>query len=154
MTETGTLAAFLAARLDEDEAAAKVRCGIFPSPAVEDSGAVWLHIKRAGNAVVAHYLHPAEGYGDMADLRAWADADQGWTQDRVLREVEAKRAILAEHEESNWDIDGSRLCLRCINPYDLAGGKPHQWVFFPCPTLRHLGAIYSAHPDYRQEWAP
>jgi len=75
----------LAARLDKDEAEAKERRGIFPSPAVEDSGAVWLHVKRGGNAAV-----------DMADLRAWADADQGWTQDRALRYVEAVRAIITE----------------------------------------------------------
>ena len=86
----------LAARLDKDEAEAKERRGIFPSPAVEDSGAVWLHVKRGGNAAVAHYLHPVEGWGDMADLRAWADADQGWTQDRALRYVEAVRAIITE----------------------------------------------------------
>jgi len=95
--------AFLRTKLNEDEDAAKARRGIFPNPAVEDSGAVWLHVNRGGNAVVAHYLHPVEGYGDMADLRAWANADQGWTQDRVLREVGVWRRLLLEYHTAPLD---------------------------------------------------
>jgi hypothetical protein len=96
-------AEFLKAKLDEDEAEAQGRCGIFPSPAVEDSGAVWLHVKRGGNAVVVRYMHPADGYGDMADLRSWADADHGWTQDRALREVKVWRKLLLEYHSAPLD---------------------------------------------------
>ena len=56
---------------------------------------MWLHVKRGGNAVVAHYTHPVEGYGDMADLKAWADTEQGWTQERVLRHVKVTRELVA-----------------------------------------------------------
>lgn len=89
----------LAAGLVEDEAAANERRGIFPSPVVGHKGSVALHIKRGGNAVILFYDHPESGYGDIADLRAWADTERGWTRARALAEVEAKRRILALYEE-------------------------------------------------------
>jgi hypothetical protein len=148
------LAEFVAARLDEDEAAARARKGVFPSPGVEDSGAVWLHVKRGGNAVVAHYLHPVEGDGDMADLQAWADADRGWTPNRVLREVEAKRKILAEHgrEDVGWIKGRDLRCTACggYGIYPGVGDRGYQ-KSWPCPTLRALAEAYCDHPDY-QEW--
>lgn len=30
----------------------------------------------------------------------------------------------------------------------------HDLWKLPCPTLRHLGSIYFAHPGYQSEWAP
>ena len=53
----------------------------------------------------------------------------GWRY-RKVREIEAKRAILDDHESE----DG---------PY-FSGSYP---------ALRRLAAIYSDHPDYRPEWA-
>ena len=52
-----------------------------------------------------------------------------WTQ-RPLREVEAERKLLADR----W------------------GGPDHQdmWEHH----VRLLAAVYSDHPDYRQEWKP
>ena len=79
--------------IGETEREAHERRGIWPHPSVQDSGAVWLHIKRGGQAVVVHYLHPVEGYGDMADLKAWAEAGYGQDEDAVLRRCAADKVI-------------------------------------------------------------
>jgi len=60
---------------------------------------------------------------------------------RVLREVAAKRAILAEHQEAA----SGGYCELCY--YGYGGGS------WPCPTVRALASVYSDHPDYDPEWA-
>ena len=57
---------------------------------------------------------------------------------RVLREVAAKRAILAEHAAGADPCDVHDASLRTI----------------PCDTVLHIAAVWSDHDDYRQEWAP
>jgi len=110
------LAAFLAARLDEDDAAAK-------------SEDIW--------------------FGPYPEtIKEW----EGWLviqQERLLREVAAKRAILelcADDEEEEMGGSG-----------DLDMGYAAGWkdgsARYP-QILRALAAVYSGHPDYRQEWAP
>jgi hypothetical protein len=49
---------------------------------------------------------------------------------RVLREVEAKRAIVAAVAESPGEATGLGV------------------------AMLHLAAVYADHPDYRQEWRP
>ena len=62
-----------------------------------------------------------------------------WTQ-RPLREVEAKRTIVATLEED----------LRLGARTDLTrGGQIALFV-----TCKRLAVIYGDHPDYRQEWKP
>jgi hypothetical protein len=74
---------------------------------------------------------------------SYDQCDCGWPA-RVLRDVEAKRAILAEHQP----ISGR--CRRC---------GPDAWndfkerLLWPCPTFRAAAAVYSDHRDYRPEWA-
>ena len=88
---------------------------------------------------------------------------------RVLREVEAKRAIMAEHfiltnenrdeeyEEFSvvpWGAKGGAGdqgsgCVTC-HYYGMGGVKGYG----TCRTVRLLAAVYSDHPDYRQEWKP
>ncbi len=80
-----------------------------------------------------------------------AAAETGRERDlRPLREVAAKRAILAEHfaEDRGESLPGAD-CGVCY--YIGTPGSPAQW---PCLTLRVLAAVYSDHPDYRQEWKP
>lgn len=64
---------------------------------------------------------------------------------RVLREVKAKRSILAEH------TDDEGQCARCLDSDGITylGAYTAPW---PCPTLRALAAVYSDHPDYRPDW--
>jgi hypothetical protein len=59
---------------------------------------------------------------------------------RVLRDIDAKRRILAEHALNGW------VCTTCDN------GEVEQT--FPCPTLRILALPYADRPGYREEWRP
>ena len=124
---TGDLAAFLAARLDEDEAQPWAVHDVTKCDALlyeEDMGA-------AAHEHVCDCEYPA----------------------RVLREVAAKRAILAAYEEA------------AEHPYDLPQGIHEgrdDWERERDDSVlgeledvaRHIAAVYSDHPDYRQEWAP
>jgi len=103
------LAAFLAARLDEDEAIANAAMEAVREPYQVDALDLELH-----PADTAHYSrHNAA---------------------RVLREVEAKRRILAEHLQLN-----TGMCRMCI-------------VVAPCYTVRVLAGVYAGHPDYDEAW--
>ena len=68
---------------------------------------------------------------------------------RVLREVEAKRAIVALHEPLPSSYGEPSVCPSCW---------PQPWIgthpLAPCPTMRNLAAVYSDHPDYDPEWSP
>jgi hypothetical protein len=122
---TKWLAAFLAARLDEDEKAARSALG-------------W---QEAGSAVyVAIYAS------------SW-QALNGYRPDRVLRDVEAKRAILAEHGPANGGRDADRCRVCTAITHTGVGHTDARRFRAPCPTLLFLAAVYSDHPDYRQEWA-
>ena len=144
------LVAFIRAQFDEDERTARARRGVFPSPGVDNDGAVWLHVRPGGNAVIVRYRDPVAGYDDMAKLRDWADVEHGWTQERVLREIDAKRQLLDEHHDMN---DGD--CATCVDGqwgYPTHGGSTPQR--FPCRTLRLLALPYADRSGYREEWRP
>ena len=160
---TGDLAAFLTARLNEDEAAAKRALDAVAGWPQE----VWVTPE-------ASELIPSVGVSEPSPkryLRLWNDAgriltDHGWVVHdtavcvwsegvaaRVLREVAAKRAILAAYEEA------------AEHPYDLPQGIHEgrdDWERERDDSVlgeledvaRHIAAVYSDHPDYRQEWAP
>ena len=66
--------------------------------------------------------------------------------DRALREVAFKRKIVEWHN------------AQCTCAWVTADGDDLDDLDEPdfapaCPTLCFLAAIYSGHPDYRQEWA-
>ena len=56
---------------------------------------------------------------------------------RILREVAAKRALMASHDIGHDPCE--------------AHGAMYESV--PCDVILHLAAVYSSHPDYQQEWA-
>jgi hypothetical protein len=114
------LTAFLDARLDEDEAAAKAAWGVEWD---------WRYVAQplGERPSIAHTLHIARH--DPA---------------RVLREVVAKRSLVEDHTGQCCVND--TCCGEIAGYFDSEAGDP-------CPVLRHLAAIYSDHPDYRQEWA-
>jgi len=66
------------------------------------------------------------------------DLAQAFSPARALREVAAKRAILARHEPGVTYPDECGL-----------DSEP-----FPCADLMNLAAVYSGHPDYQSEWKP
>ena len=123
------LLAFLTARLDEDEAAAKAAWGVEWD---------WRYVAQpfGERPSIAHTVHIARH--DPA---------------RVLREVEAKRAILAEHGPANGGRDSDRCRVCTAIAHTGVGHTDARRFRAPCPTLLILAAIYSDHPDYRQEWA-
>lgn len=87
----------------------------------------------------------ASDLAEFVHARLAEDAERARTL-HALREVEAKRAILAEHKPYEI-VDGYPVCGRCMRLDD-------RWRFLPapCPTLRHLAAVWSDHPDFQPEW--
>ena len=62
---------------------------------------------------------------------------QTFTPSRVLREVAAKRAIMAEHGMGQDPCDAHDAMYESV----------------PCDVILNLAAIYLDHPDYQSEWA-
>ena len=108
------LIVFLRARLGEDE-----------------------HIALAAGS--CDYYDDIDDCLPLADERNHALHQSPW---RALREVEAKRAILAEYAPVAKN-DGQ-------HEPEYAYG----WAEGLGMAVRALAAIYRDHPDYRQEWAP
>ena len=124
---TNDLIAFITARLDEDEAAAKAAQESAPSdgelaqqagPCVDEAG--YVHIARHDPA-------------------------------RVLREVAAKRARLDRHhpikDPAVIRLYGT-LCAWCSS---LSVGARQRW---PRPDVLDDLAVWNDHPDYIAEWKP
>lgn len=158
------LVEFIEARLAEDKALA-----------TENGGAEW----RAGDEVISE---ESTGSVVIAELYGYLGADgqhiARHDPARVLREVEAKRRILAEHKPRlqtvEWPHDQTGdghgwTCPRCQNvendagdwhpPVGGAGEFPKDdfvtpYVLAPCLTLAVLASVWSDHPDYRSEWSP
>lgn len=133
---TDDLAAFVAVRLDELELAAKIA-------SVEDAwGQLRQSIPREPGPL--NRCHRLMEEGSPA---------------RALREVAAKRVILELHDRVHdcpvvipvpdpSVFDGT---LGYVSTEYIEEGEPDV---YPCTTLRQLAAVWSDHPDYRQEWAP
>jgi hypothetical protein len=110
------LAAFLAARLDEDE-------WIAQGAARTDDG-------HGGQWLPVHF--GAGGFDARVD-----DHIARHDPARTLREVEAGRALLADHE-------GTRAIT----------GDDDEYVSGLAFAIRALASAWSDHPDYREEWKP
>jgi hypothetical protein len=133
------LGAFLAARLDEDEAAARE----------------W-HERRCdgcGQRVAARGL-----YG-LVKCITCEPGDLPFSAERPRREVATKRAILAAHKNDRNPRDewygGDVRCEEC----GYEGGNVNTGLraiqrSWPCRTLRAVAAVYSDHADYDPEWKP
>jgi hypothetical protein len=108
---------FLAACLDEDEAAAK---------AAEREMATWGGLRPS-------YAKLGFAVGDLAET---------FNPARVLREVAAKRAILAEYAS--------------VAHNDTGEAEPeyaYGWAEGLGLAVRALAAVYSDHPGYDPAWA-
>lgn len=119
-----TLAEFLAARLDEDEAGAKA--------AAKKRPGLWRVLGDKLRSIVYgnnRDLLVADGPGEVAEHIARHDPA------RVLREAGAGRQILALHVPMWPEDPGSVTCTRC-------------GLAWPCATLRALAAVHDDHPDY------
>lgn len=78
----------------------------------------------------------------VADSPSAADVDYIVRHDpaRVLREIEAKRAIVAEYERAHTRPKGDVASAGAL--LALHG------------VVKHLAAVYADHPSYRVEWRP
>jgi len=137
---------FLAARLDEDEAAAKLAAREGGTWTQDDPERHPGSISSLGGPVVYDEDAPDE---NQAPHIARHDPA------RVLREVAAGRKRLAEHEHSpnpygalDYGPDPGFGCKTCHVVHDeyYNGG----W----CQTLRIDAEVFSDHPDYAAKWAP
>lgn len=133
------LIAFINARLDEDEAAAKGP----PGWKLEH----WTAIRYADKESGRNWRVDAEPRC-VIDGAAKDDAQFIARHDpaRALREAEAKRAILDRHSilEDLARNAGVKWCAHCTD--DRSGA---EW---PCGDVRDLAAVWSDHPGYRPEW--
>lgn len=129
---------FLLQRIAEDEAVAKRAAfgwgADWESTAPDD--AEWSVVKAEGKSEML-------GCEDVDVINHIARHDPA----RVLRECAAKRAIMDIHSDRDGD------CARCSDYawFAILDGGEHEE--FPCPTIRHLAAVYRDHPDYQPEWA-
>jgi Family of unknown function (DUF6221) len=120
--EPVTLAGFLAARLDEDEAAANAVYGWWRAHgqrSIADESYAAILIADVDPGTRAHILRHDPS--------------------RVLREVTAKREILAEC---------STLVIVGVAYPDEAGPESAARI------LQLLASVYSDHPDYQDKWKP
>jgi hypothetical protein len=126
------LAAFLHARLAEDEQMARAAGGR------RRGGRRWLQ------------ADPDRYPGLVGDDAGDVVADEGSSGDRaahiarhdparVLREVVAKRRLLEGHGPDE-----------CLVPCCLCG----RGEDYPCTTMRLLALPYADHANYREEWKP
>lgn len=147
---TDDLVAFLRARLDEDEQAAlKATDGVAdhllpedrswadPTGALTRQAADWVSAKWLfSSRVVAkiegwNEISISEGDTKIAEHIARHDPA------RVLREVEAKRRIIAEL----WDLDEGFA-------------TDHTAPRTAKAVLRLMALPYADHPDYHEDWRP
>lgn len=61
---------------------------------------------------------------------------------RVLREIEAKRRILAAHEREPMPKGDSADCAQCWG------------AVWPCSTLRLLALPFADRPGFQESWRP
>jgi hypothetical protein len=139
VTETG-LVEWLRTQLDEDERIARAAT---PGP--------WKQARERGVEWVssAEYWAVAD-CSDADPARENAEHVAAWDPARVLREIDAKRQTLDEHQDAN---DGA--CGACVDGhwgYPTHGGSSPQR--FPCRTLRLLALPYADRPGYHEEWRP
>jgi len=152
---------FLNARLAEDEAAAE---NASQDPDEGNSWSVgarkreWKQEARIGDDREDLVFDIKDGVCvDFDDLLAYLVR---FHPARVLREVAAKRAIAREHGPSGkhttvweWEELG-RWCPECAaEPCRQIDSCPICGDDDGCRTVRLLAAVYSAHLDYREEWA-
>jgi hypothetical protein len=130
------LISFMNARLDEAEALATEAAKYNPSPwATDDLG----DLRDAKGAEI----FAGVGYGGTSFYESAAQFAGRFDPAHVLREVAAKRAIIAEYEAS------AEFMNRPENRH-IPAGEPHGLY----TALKILAAVYSDHPDYDPAWKP
>jgi predicted Zn-ribbon and HTH transcriptional regulator len=143
------LIAFIERRLDEDERLA--RDALHPDAV---SPGEWV-TEQHGTHSEPNRCHIAEDrrghYWSVAFEVFIPNAEHMARHDpaRVLREVEAKRRVLARHHEESHVY--GQICRGC--GFEGDNEDPRNFID-ECEELRDLASVWSDHPDYRTEWSP
>ncbi|GAA2990590.1 hypothetical protein GCM10017559_08290 [Streptosporangium longisporum] len=140
------LVAFLRSRFDEDEQMARAatwceEAGVWhakPTPygARGWPGPRWFIEDALEDGVISHVDPQASDDEGVARHIARHDPD------RVLRDVESKRRILAWHSQGD-----NETCQACLTPGMIAQRMN-------CFTLRLLALPFDDHEDFKPEWKP
>ena len=132
------LVAFLAARLDEDEAAATaVRVARSADPAFREAAGRWTLREHPSESAMIR-----DGNGNVVVFDEGAPSDEEAAHiarhdpARALREVEAMREILTAYVKT-----------------EAGGYRGDGWIAFRF-AVETLAEVWSGHPDYRPEWKP
>jgi hypothetical protein len=141
---------FIAARLDED----------FDVATAAGSGR-WVHEGhgRVGDDSADDYNDYVIVYDEGAPTEAQADHIARHDPARVLREVAAKRRVLARHCTPEADDYRAKYGgeLGCVGCGDWESGSADiVWnveYIENCPELRDLAAPFSDHPDFDPNWS-
>jgi hypothetical protein len=123
---------FIAARLDEDEAAAQDAARGNPVPWSLDHA--WIRDATGEVVVCDEYRWGGSAFTHIARH----------DPARALREVAAKRAIVEAYVQSRDILTDNRQAWDLVRS---AVGAQRV-------TVMRLAAIYSGHSDYRAEWKP
>lgn len=139
MTETVDIVTFLRARLDEDQSIAEAATA---GPWEVDDEQYAEQIRAADGA------SPVAGSrwgGEASVFESTEDAVHIARHDpaRVLADVVARRAILAQHHRVEWS--GPAGCGTCST-------EGVELVLWPCLTVRALAVPYAGHPDHYSGW--
>jgi hypothetical protein len=118
----------LAARLDEVEAAANRGLSWLP---IDPKPGDWTRL------MCDPVMGPFGGQTHIRDVAVGLYVGRMSDPARVLREIEAVRAILARHQPLSG-ADGSLFCAWCSSDTDTAG-PDFPW---PCPDVQDLAVIY------------
>ncbi|MFI7691757.1 DUF6221 family protein [Nonomuraea sp. NPDC049655] len=140
------LAAFIRARLDEDE-----------QEALAASPGPWRANAEHDEVLAVDGETVADGFALSSEqLRATVRHIVRHDPARVLREIEAKRHLLHAHAREH-----ECLGLTGHGEHSVVDGKP--WEFWenhytddlgPCFVLRCLALPYADHESFREEWRP
>jgi hypothetical protein len=134
------LTAFVKARLDEEEFEIKGP----PGWRVEH----WTAVRYGDNPSGRNWRIDADGGRCVVDGVPAPDAGYMVTYDpaRMLREIAAKRAILARYE---------RAAAVPASVSSFVRGQDRGYAEACLDAIRDLGAAWSDHPEYRAaEWTP
>ncbi|MGW4603753.1 DUF6221 family protein [Streptomyces sp. NPDC004532] len=123
------LVQWLGKQLDEDAALAEAAS---PGP--------WHANAESDEVLAVDGITVADGFAlSGRQLRATTEHIARHDPARVLRETDAKRQIIAEHDVCSRKLGESMDC---------------QSLEFPCTTLRLLAVPYADRPGYRDDWRP
>lgn len=149
MTKQQTLVQFLEERLREDQEAADRMAAVYPEPwDLYDRGwMVRIEADEPGFLDVVR-LEQRQAPEGLDWLAGAIEHVAMHSPSRVLREVAAKRAIIELADEASG-LDMSVDLDRRVGSRDM-----QEEPFVGDLIIRQLAAVYSDHPEYREEWKP